>query len=112
MGVRVEFADQGERLIARPRGRLEFADGTDFATSVKQRLQSSTKAVTIDLDELDFIDLGGVRSVLQLARSLKAAERRLDFAHGSEAVRDALKQAGFDELFAFAPPLHSHRGIS
>ena len=24
---------------------------------------------------------------------------------------EAFKQAGFDELFAFTPPFHSHRGI-
>ena len=32
-------------------------------------------------------------------------------AAAQEAVREALKQAGFDELFAFTPPFHSHRGI-
>ncbi len=106
-----QFLDEGERLIARPHGRMEATDGSDFAAAVQQRLQAGTKAVTVDLDELDFVSLGGVRAILRLARSLKAARKRLDFIHGGEAVREALKQAGFDELFAFTPPFHSHRGI-
>jgi anti-anti-sigma regulatory factor len=106
-----QFLDEGERLIARPQGRMEAADGADFGSDVQQRLRAETKSVTIDLDELDHIGLGGVRAILRLARSLKGARKTLDFIHGGEAVREALKQAGFDELFAFTPPFHSHRGI-
>jgi anti-anti-sigma factor len=105
------FRDEGERLIARPQGRMEAADGADFASAVEERLQAGTKSVTVDLEGLDFVSLGGVRAILRLARSLKGAQRSLDFVHGGEAVREALKQAGFDELFAFTPPFHSHRGI-
>jgi anti-sigma B factor antagonist len=106
-----QFRDEGERLIARPQGRMEAADGSDFASAVEERLQAGTKSVTVDLEGLDFVSLGGVRAILRLARSLKGAQRSLDFVHGGEAVREALKQAGFDELFAFTPPFHSHRGI-
>ena len=90
---------------------MEAADGADFASAVEQRLQAGTESVTVDLEELDFVSLGGVRAILRLARSLKGAQKTLDFIHGGEAVREALKQAGFDELFAFTPPFHSHRGI-
>lgn len=90
---------------------MEAADGADFASAVEQRLQAGTESVTVDLEELDFVSLGGVRAILRLARSLKGAQKTLDFIHGGEAVREALKQAGFDELFAFTPPFRSHRGI-
>ena len=106
-----QFLEEGERLVARPQGRMEEADGAEFGSAVEQRLQPGTKSVTIDLAELDFVSLGGVRAILRLARSLKGAQKSLDFVRGGEAVREALKQAGFDELFAFTPPLHSHRGI-
>ena len=108
--MQVQFLDEGERLIARPQGRMEAAGGADFASAVEQRLQAGTQSVTVDLAELDFVDLGSIRDILRLARSLKSGRRDLDFAHGREAVREALKQAGFDELFPFAPPYHSHRG--
>ena len=89
---------------------MEAADGMGFAASVEKRLGASTKSVTIDLSGLEGIQLGGVRALLQLGRSLKGDQRNLEFAHGGHAVRHALEQAGFDDFFAFTPPLHSHRG--
>ena len=109
--MQVQFQEEGERLVARPQGRMEAAAGADFASAVEQRLGDGTKTVTIDLEGLDFVDLGGVRDILRLARSLKSNRRDLDFVHGGDVVREALKQAGFDELFPFTPPFHSHRGI-
>ena len=103
------FLEEGERLIARPQGRMDAADGSDFASAVQQRLQPKTKSVTIDLEELDFISLGGIRAVLRLARSLKGDERSLDFERGSSSVREALHHAGLNNFFSFTPP-YIHNG--
>ena len=108
--MQVQFLEEAERLIARPDGRLDAAQGDSFASAVQERLQPDTKNVTVDLDRLDAVELAGVRSILRLARSLKVGRRSIDFAHGGEAVRETLRQAGFDELFAFSPPFISHRG--
>jgi anti-anti-sigma factor len=104
-----QFLEEGERLIARPAGRMEAAEGSDFASAVQQRLHAQTKSVTIDLEDLDFISLGGIRAVLRLARSLKGDERSLDFLAGSDAVREALHHAGLNNFFAFTPP-YIHNG--
>ena len=108
--MQVEFLEEGERLIARPLGRMEAADGDGFATAVEQRLGSTTKSVTIDLDQLDFVSFGAIRAILRLARSLKASAKNLDFVRGSEAVRETLDQAGLDDFFPFTPPYISKRG--
>ena len=108
--MQVELLEEGERLIARPQGRMEAADGDDFAAAVEQRLRAATKSVTIDLDQIDFINFGGIRAILRLARSLKGGQRNLDFVGGGEAVRDALDQAGLDDFFPFIPPYISNRG--
>ena len=108
--MQVEFLDEGERLVARPEGRMEAVDGDDFATAVGQRLHARTKSVTIDLEELEFVNFGGIRAILRLARSLKGAKKDLDFVRGGEAVRDALDQAGLDDFFPFTPPYVSSRG--
>src|ERR1700741_2185894 len=97
--MQVHFLEEGERLVARPQGRMEAADGSDFAGAVEQRLRAGTTAVTIDLEELEFVSFGGIRAILRLARSLKGASRDLDFLKGNNAVRDALDQAGLDDFF-------------
>jgi anti-anti-sigma regulatory factor len=106
----VEFVEEGERLIARPRGRMEADDGAGFASAVEQRLHAGTKAVTIELDELEFLSLGSIRAILRLGRSLKRGDRTLDFVRGSGPVREALHQAGLNHFFGFTPPYESHRG--
>ena len=89
---------------------MEAADGTDFASAVEQRLQPKTKSVTIDLEQLEFVNFGGIRAILRLARSLKDGQRNLDFVGGGEVVREALDQAGLDDFFPFTPPYISNRG--
>lgn len=108
--MKVEFAEKGESLIARPQGRMEAADGDDFASALEQRLGANTKSVTIDLAKLNFINFGAIRAILRLARSLKGGKRDLDFLGGGIVVREALAQAGFDDFFTFTPPFVSNRG--
>ena len=108
--MQVQFLEEGERLIARPQGRMEAADGSDFASAVEQQLQPKIKSVTIDLEQLEFVNFGGIRAILRLARSLKDGQRNLDFVGGGEVVREALDQAGLDDFFPFTPPYISNRG--
>jgi anti-anti-sigma factor len=108
--MEVQFQEEGERLIARPQGRMDADGGIRFAHDLQQRLHPGTKSVTIDLEGLDFVDLGGVRAILRLGRSLKDDQRNLDFVGGGHAVREALDQAGFHDFFPFTPPYHLHRG--
>lgn len=105
-----EFSEQSQRLTAVPRGRMEAADGDDFAAAVEQRIGPDIQSLTIDLDQLESISFGGIRALLRLARSLGAAHKKLDFIHGNHAVRDALDQAGLDDFFPFTPPYVSTRG--
>ena len=89
---------------------MDAAEGDLFVSAIQGKLQPGTRAVTVDLAALDAIELGGVRSVLRLGRSLTGEQRSLDFLAGGPAVRHAFEHAGFADLFAFTPALHAHRG--
>ena len=89
---------------------MEAADGDDFAAAVEQRLSPRAKSVTIDLDQLEFVNFGGIRAILRLARTLKGNQQALEFVGGREEVRDSLDQAGLDDFFPFTPPYVSNRG--
>lgn len=108
--MQVRFSDEGERLVARPEGRMDAADGGDFVSAVEGHLQPSTRSLGIDLDGLEHVSLGAIRAILRLARSLKHTQRDLEFLNGSDAVREALHQAGMNSFFPFTPPYHPHRG--
>ena len=107
----VEYLEEGARLIAQPEGRMEASDGEDLASAILERLPAgSAGGVTIDLERLDFINFGGIRALLRLARDLGDRGQQLDFVGGNDAVRYTLDQAGLDDFFPFTPPYVSSRG--
>jgi anti-sigma B factor antagonist len=108
--MQIQFLDESERLVVQPKGRLEAGDGDTFVSAVEQQLKAATKSVTIDLEQLEFVNFGGIRAILRLARSLKTGQRSLEFIRGGEAVREALDLAGLDDLFPFTPPYSSTGG--
>ena len=108
--METQFLEEGERIVARPRGRMEASDGIDFASAVEQRLRPGTTFVTVDLDGVEFMNFGAIRAILRLARTLTARKTGLDFLNGNILVRDALDQAGLDDFFPFTPPYKSTRG--
>ena len=89
---------------------MEADDAVEFASAVEQRLRPGTTALAIDLDGLDFVSLGAIRSILRLARSLKGEARSFEFLNGAAGVRHALEQAGMADFFPFTPAIHSNRG--
>ena len=106
--MEIQFSDENDRLIVRPAGRLEAADGDVFAKAVEERLGATTKQVLVDLAQLKFINFGGIRAILRLARSLKARDTGLAFTGAGGAVWEALDISGIDDLFPFDRPI---RGI-
>jgi anti-anti-sigma factor len=103
--MEIQFSDEGGRLIARPAGRLEAADGDALAAAVEQHLAPGTSQVMIDLEKLDFINYGGIRSILRLARNLKDRDTEIAFRHATGIVWEALDVSGLDDIFPFEPPV-------
>ena len=95
--MQVRFLEEGERLIARPEARMEAADGIDFASAVEQRIQPNTKCVTIDLEGLDFVSLGGVRAILRL--------------FGVDLDENRSMLTGVEELKSAVDLLHQEGGV-
>lgn len=110
--MHVEYIEAEDRLIVRPRGELDAESGDLIPAAVEQRLALRPRSVTIDLDQLDFVSLGGIRAMLRVGRYLRACQSDLEFSRGSDAVRDALHHAGLNNLFVFIPPYHSRQGAS
>jgi len=110
--MEIQFSDEGDRLVACPLGRLEAADGGEFIAAVTQHLRDATKLVTLDLRQLAFINFGGIRAILRLARSLQGRGTKLAFLHAGGSVWEALDLSGLDDIFPFEPPMRGIRNES
>jgi anti-anti-sigma factor len=106
----VQFLDEGERLIARPHGRLDAAGGVAFAATVEQHLHDGTRLLVIDFEQLDFLAFAGIRALLRVGRTLKARNTGIAFTNANGEVFEALDASGLDEIFAFLPMPPSNMG--
>ena len=79
----------------RLRGELDLAS----APSVSERLRTLRErheAVLLDLDELDFIDMSGLRVVLTAAEQASRDSSAFAVTHGSPQVRRLIALVQFD----------------
>ena len=80
-----EFRDAG-RVRVRLRGELDLA-GAPALREALRRLYERQQAVLLDLDELEFIDMSGLRVVLAAAADASRDGGRFAVTPGSRQVR-------------------------
>jgi anti-anti-sigma factor len=77
---------EGDRVRVRLRGELDLA-GVPKLTECLQRLSERREYVLLDLDELAFIDMSGLRVVLTAAESAARDGWAFTVTRGSAPVR-------------------------
>ena len=74
------------RVRVRLRGEFDLA-GAPTVTERLRSLRERREAVLVDLDELDFIDMSGLRALLLAAEGAAGEGLRFTVTQGSDAVR-------------------------
>jgi anti-sigma B factor antagonist len=86
---------EGARVRVRLRGELDFATA-DFVADRLRRLRERHAAVLLDLDELAFIDAGGLRVVLTAAADARNDGWAFAVTRGSAPVRRLVELLDLD----------------
>jgi len=90
-----ELRDVGGRVRVRLRGELDLAGAATLGTALR-RLREREQAVLLDLDELGFIDMSGLRMVLAAAEEASGDDGRFAVTRGSPPVRRLIGLVGLD----------------
>lgn len=93
MAFRIE-PEPGEARRFRLVGELDMATATDL-TQALSPLAAEDGNLTLDLDELAFIDSSGIRALLVVAEEL-ASRGRMILVQPSEPVERTLRLVGID----------------
>ncbi len=92
----LKYQKKGETLIVEVDGRLDVVAASVFDAECAQRVEEGERAVVFDLGGLEYISSAGLRSILIIAKNLKAKGGRFQFCKLSPTVKKIFKMSGFD----------------
>ncbi len=86
--------DDGGVLVFQLAGRLDSGTAKDLEDTLKQRLDSGTEAILMDMDGLDYISSAGLRVVLMAAKRLRASDGRFGLSALKGEIRQVFEISG------------------
>lgn len=93
---------EGDVAILALAGRLDSTSSPGVEGRLTDTVRQS-RAVVVDLADLDYISSAGLRVLLKAAKEAKAARARLAFAALRPAVKEVLDISGFSSILATYP---------
>lgn len=82
-------------LVAAVKGRLDAVTAPEFDKASKAWLDAGDTRIVVDFNELRYMSSAGLRSVLILARLVKAADGKLFFTGLRGPVKGVFEMSGF-----------------
>lgn len=86
-------------LIVSLKGRMDAVTSPDFEKSLKEMVEAGENSILISLSGLEYISSAGLRSILTIAKLLKAKEGKVLFSGLQGPVRDVFNISGFGAIF-------------
>ncbi len=98
MPLELAITQQGSAQIVSVTGMLTNDSAQHFDETVSREIHHNSDVV-VDLSGLTLISSAGLRSLLQLAKSIQDRKRRLVLASVQPQVETVLKMTGLDRVF-------------
>lgn len=81
------------------RGKIDAVTSPDFEKGLADLLEKGETSLLLDFVSVDYISSAGLRSILAIAKALKAKNGKMVFAGLRGPVKDVFKISGFESLF-------------
>jgi len=86
------------RFIVKVHGRMDAVTAPDFETSMLEWINRGETYLVIDLGGLEYISSAGLRSVLTVAKNLKAKQGKLILCYLRDTVKEVFEISGFSTI--------------
>jgi anti-sigma B factor antagonist/stage II sporulation protein AA (anti-sigma F factor antagonist) len=86
-------------VVVSVKGRMDAITSLEFDQSMSNLVSAGENMFLINLSQLEFISSSGLRSVLKLAKELKANNGKILFAALRDPVFNVFKISGFNTIF-------------
>ena len=89
----------GNALVVAVKGRMDAVTAPDFENGFAELMQDGEKLYVVDLTNLEYISSAGLRSVLSIAKKIKAAQAEIRFFGLQGMVKEVFAISGFSAMF-------------
>ena len=94
----VSVIQEDDSLVVFLQGELDIATGPILRRAVGKLLSSHMKVVTLDLAALTFVDICGLRAILDVTRLVAGLDADFRLQSPSDSTLRIIRLARFDEL--------------
>jgi len=91
---------EGGAAVVTVKGRIDAVTAPEFETGLLALMAGGDVTMVLNFSELEYISSAGLRSILSVAKQLKAKSGKLLFAGLQGPVKDVFKISGFGSIFS------------
>jgi anti-anti-sigma factor len=100
--LKLSTEKQNEVTILNVGGRLDAGGAPELEAQGRGLIQGGAKRLLLDLAGVEYVSSAGLRSLLVLAKTAKAAGSALALCCLTAAVREVMTISGFDNILSLA----------
>lgn len=90
---------EGAAQVVSVKGRIDAVTAPEFEKGLSALMAGGDTTLVLDFSGLEYISSAGLRSILSMAKQLKAKEGKMLFAGLQGPVKDVFKISGFGSIF-------------
>ncbi len=94
----VKKGEQDNCVLVAVKGRIDAVTAPEFESRLGEWVSENTADLMVDLSELDYISSAGMRSMLGIAKRLKADDRNFVLCSLKDTVREVFDISGFSTI--------------
>lgn len=104
MQFATQVQESGDEVRVTIRGELDLTTAPDLERTLGEVEASPATTITLDLDQVEFLDSTGLRTLLEADSRSRANGSRLRLTRGSPPVRRLFHLVGADARLPFTNP--------
>lgn len=101
----------GSSLIVAIQGRLDVMNAPRFEAMLMEEVQRGETSFILDLTRLDYISSAGLRTLLVMAKRIRAQQGSLLLFGLCGGVQEVFEVSGFSKIFTCCPDLGAAQAL-
>jgi anti-anti-sigma factor len=98
----IKSGKENNALVVKVSGRMDAVTAPEFEKAFSTWIDEHEKHFVVDLSTLEYISSAGLRSILVIAKKLKAVNGKIALAAMEESVNEVFEISGFNSII----PIH------